>query len=356
MTSRSEPLAGRRVLVVGGRGFVGSHVVAALTAAGAAVHLFGPAMPDRMAAVPEGLAGNSSLLHPEVLREAKPRRTHEEHSDSSSRPGSEAVGETIGSIEDGAAIRRAFAASGATDLVSCAGYGAGRLGLMRSGEQDRDAAMAINVLGHDRLLEGAAAHGIRRVVWTSSTVVYGPAALYGLGRVDETAERAPETVYGLTKVLAEDVSAFRARRHAMSVVGLRLPLVLGPGLWYQGAAAALVDFFAAIRRGGPARLSFHDASIDLIHVADVGQAILDCLAGEPRSGSYNLEGFTARAGQLVGDVRTLAPGLVVAFDPAEAPPTLLPLVSGERLRAEVGFTPRHDRLSFVRAMLSQDAP
>ena len=46
-TSRSRnELAGERVLVVGGRGFVGSHVVRALIATGARPQLFGPAMAE----------------------------------------------------------------------------------------------------------------------------------------------------------------------------------------------------------------------------------------------------------------------------------------------------------------------
>lgn len=319
-TSRSDGLAGRRVLVVGGRGFVGAHVVRALAAAGADVHVFGPAMAGR----DEAVAGAS--------------------------------GETIGSLEDGAAIARAFAASRATDLVSCAGHGAGRLGLMRSGEAEADAAMAVNVAGHRRLLEAAAAQGMRRVVWTSSTVVYGPAALYGSGRVDEAAALAPTTVYGLTKLLAEEVSAFQARRSGLEVVGLRLPLVLGPGLWYEGAAAALSGLFAAARVNAPYRLAFHDRPIDLMHVTDVAEAVATSLlhAGA-LSGAYNLEGFSARASELVGAVRTARPGLDLAFADSGEPPLLFPLTSGARLREATGFVARHDRAAFVQAMLEPAA-
>jgi UDP-glucose 4-epimerase len=267
------------------------------------------------------------------------------------------TGETFGSIVDRAAIEAALAASGATAILSCAGYGAGKLGLMRSGEQDRDAAMAVNVTGHGHVLEAAAAHGLRRVVWTSSTVVFGPAGLYGPGRVDEDAARAPATVYGLTKLLAEEVSAFHARRTGLEVVGVRLPLVLGPGLWYEGAAAALAAFFAAAGRGGPARLAFHDAPVDLAHVSDVADALVACLAHTgPTAQLYNLEGFTARASELAEDVRSLVPRAEIAFEDTGAPPLLFPLVSGARFRREVGFVPRHDRLAFVRAMLSEPAP
>lgn len=320
MTSRSDHLAGRRVLVVGGRGFVGAHLVRSLVGAGADVHVFGPAMDaDRSDALPAS------------------------------------VGETIGSVTDAEALARALAESAATEVVSCAGYGAGRLGLMRSGEADRDAAMTVNVLGHARLLEAAQAAGVRRLVWTSSTVVYGPAALYGRGRVDESAAREPDTFYGLTKSLAEDLSAFHARAGRMSVVGLRLPLVLGPGLWYAGAAASLAELLAAAGERRAYRLAFHDEPIDLAHVADVADAALSALRHDgPLAHTYNLEGFTARASELVADVRALAPGSEATFENAGPPALLFPLVSGERFRRDTGFEARHDRAGFVRAMLSGD--
>lgn len=318
MARPSASLPGRRVLVVGGRGFVGSHVVHALTKAGAAVHVLGPSMPkDRADVLPPG------------------------------------TGETIGSVDDRETLAQAFAASAATDVVSCAGYGSGRLGLMRSGEAHRDAAMAVNVVGHGRLIEAAREHSVRRLVWTSSTVVYGPAALYGAARVDESAARAPVTFYGLTKSLAEDISAFEARRGGIEVVALRLPLVLGPGLWYAGAAAAFVAMLAASRAGQGHRLAFHDRPIDLMHVTDTADAILTLLLHDgPVADTYNLEGFTARASDLVSDVLAIRPGLDLALEPAGKPAHLFPLVSGERLRRDTGFVARHDRASFVRAMLS----
>lgn len=303
--------------MVGGRGFVGSHVVRALVTAGALPQLFGPAMAqDRLA----DLAGR-----------------FDEHE---------------GSLESRDRLREVFAASNARLAVSCAAHGAGRLGLMRSGEAEAEAALAVNVLGHRNLLGAAREADVERVVWTSSTVVYGPSALYPTQPVDEAAPTAPVTFYGLTKTLAEAVAAYHVRRHGQSVVGLRLPLVLGPGLWYEGVAAGLMGLFDAAKSSAPARLAFHDHPLDLIHVGDVAEALVDVLRHEgPLEAVYNLEGFRARASEIVADIASVRPGARIALDVTE-PAALFPLISGARLQADLGFTARRDRRSFVAAMLA----
>ena len=310
---------GENVLVIGGLGFVGSHVVRALVIAGARPHLFGPRMAeDRLA----DIRGSFDL--------------HE------------------GSIESRDALREVFRTSGARMAVSCAAHGVGRLGLMRSGEADADATMAINVMGLHKLLDVALEAGVQRVVWTSSTVVYGPSQLYPEQPVDESATLAPTTFYGLTKTMAEEVGAYYARRHQLSVTGLRLPLILGPGLWYEGAAAALAKLFEAAESGMPYVLNIHDEPIDLMHVSDVGSAVVRVLGHDgPLKPAYNLEGFKARASDLISEIKRHRPDSQVVLNQVP-PPLLFPLISGASLCDDVGFAPRFDREAFVKAMLRKD--
>jgi nucleoside-diphosphate-sugar epimerase len=305
--------------VAGGRGFVGSHVVHALAGAGYRPVLFGPAMAeDRLASIAD--------------------RYDEIH----------------GSVEDRAALAEAFAAAKPAAVVSCVAHGAGRLGLMRSGEAEADAAMAVNVAGHGKLLDAAREAGVSKVVWTSSTVVYGPASLYGAAPVDEDAKCAPVTFYGLTKTLAETLSTYHAQRYGLDVVGLRLPLILGSGLWYQGVASAIIEMFAAVRKQAAARIVFHDAPLDLMHVADVAKAVLAVLRQPPGlSPVYNLEGLRASIPDLIAEIRRIRLGSQIAFQKSE-PAFLFPLIDGSRFRRATGFTPDHDRAGLVNSLLDPE--
>jgi UDP-glucose 4-epimerase len=308
---------GATILVVGGRGFVGSHIVRALMARGYRVHVFGPEMTI------------------DLLQDLRP-----------------VLNETIGSVEDAAALQAIMAAVRPSAVVTCAAYGAGTAGLMRSGESDADRAFAVNVDGFRHMIDVAARHAVRRIVWTSSTVVYGPADAYGNVRVDERDTKAPRTVYGLTKHVAEEVAIFLAARHRLDIIGLRLPLVLGPGLWYQGAAAALIGLLHAARHGEAHTIAFHDFAMDLMHVADTARAVVATLeAATVAAPVYNINGFTASAGALVHAIATQRPGLRITHE-VHPPAMQFPLISDAAFRQAFAFAPEYDLIGFVADMLA----
>jgi len=319
----SEPgsvSAGASILVVGGRGFVGSHIVRSLIARGYRVHVFGPDMAI------------------DLLQDVRSRLT-----------------ETIGSLEDTAALDAVMAAARPAAIITCAAYGAGNVGLMRSGESDADRAFAVNVDGFRHLIGIAARHAVRRIVWTSSAVVYGPADAYGDVLVDECSAKAPRTVYGLTKHVAEEIAIFLSRRHRIDIVGLRLPLVLGRGLWYQGAAAALIALLRAARNGEAHTLAFHDVAMDLMHVADTARAVVATLeAATVALPVYNINGFTASASALVQTIAAQRPGLRITHEVQPAA-MRFPLISDATFRQAFAFAPNYDLIGFVADMLAATA-
>lgn len=309
MTSDSD----RPVLVVGGRGFVGRAAVRRLLADGRRVTVFGP---DSPVPLPAGAC------------------------------------EIRGSITDGDAVRDALARSGARLVASFAAFSAGSAGLTRSGEGDPEGAFAVNVLGFRRMLEACADAGVQRIVWTSSTVVFGAAA-DPAARVAEDAPRRPVHVYGLTKTLAEDVAGYFRRVRGLETVALRIPLMFGPGLWYDGAAAVLKRMVAAAAPGADFAAEVPAGAFDAMHVDDLATIVARALyRPAPLAEAYNLAGFTTSWRAIGETLERLVPGYRPHL--TEVPPAILyPLQDQGRIAADIGLDLAHDLQSTLADMLKE---
>ena len=101
-----------------------------------------------------------------------------------------------------------------------------------------------NARGSERLAGAAAEAGVRRLVFVSSSAVYGRA---DEGQaIDETSPLRPETAYGRSKVAAEEALRAVAQRTGLRTIALRPPPVYGPGM--AGNLRSLMQF---ARRGLP---------------------------------------------------------------------------------------------------------
>src|SRR3546814_1086781 len=101
---------------------------------------------------------------------------------------------TVGDIGDGRALRRAF--EGADAVIHAAAANGG------PGPEAVDRIERINVGGTEAVLEAALSAGVKRLIFTSTTAVYGAA----IGRtreaawVTEATDPEPQTVYERTKL------------------------------------------------------------------------------------------------------------------------------------------------------------
>lgn len=311
-------MAAGRVLIVGANGFLGSRAVRRFLAAGWAVHGFGP-------------APVVDLLEPWRGR----------------------IGEHAGSVTDPGAVAAALEAAQPDVLLSFAAHGEGGAGLMRSGEAAPDRAFAVNVEGLRVLLQACAAAGVRRVLWASSTTVFGPASEYP-GPVDEDAPPRPRTVYGLTKLLAEEVSAFVRRRDGLDVCAVRPPLVFGPGRWYGGAAGVLDALIAAAARGEATSLSVPEGRFDLMHGDDVAEAFLHLARhAAPLPPVLHVNGFATDYAEIAAALARLRPGFRPVLDHVPAP--AYPLITAGRVAQETGFHPRLGLADALRATMEEIA-
>ncbi|MBX3607040.1 MAG: NAD(P)-dependent oxidoreductase [Piscinibacter sp.] len=99
--------------------------------------------------------------------------------------------ELVGDLGDAALLDRLCA--GADAVVHVAALHAPQVGTLPDAAFER-----VNVQGTQALLDAAARHGVRRLVFTSTTALYG-----GAGWIDEATLPRPHTVYHRTKLAAE---------------------------------------------------------------------------------------------------------------------------------------------------------
>lgn len=131
---------------------------------------------------------------------------------------------------------------------------------------------ACNVLATQRLLEAAHQAGVRRVVYASSSSVYGNADRYP---VAETDLPRPHSPYGVTKLAAEHLCSLYAANHGLSTIALRYFTVYGPRQRPDMAFHRLIE---GALRGDPFPLYGDGSHVrDFTFVGDVVRA--NVLAG-----------------------------------------------------------------------------
>ena len=174
---------------------------------------------------------------------------------------------------------------------------------------DRALMFKVNVEDSRKLFEAAALHGVKKIVYASSTAIYGnlPAPSCEDGPIE------PLNVYAESKA-AQDVFAreFAAAHPDMRIVGLRYCNVYGPGEGVKGKRATMIYQLAEqMKAGNPRIFKFGEQKRDYIYVKDVVRAnvlalhakesvIVNC--GSGRATSFN--DLIAILNSVLGTART----------------------------------------------------
>lgn len=158
----------------------------------------------------------------------------------------------------------------------------------------------VNVAGTENLLKLAAAFGVGRFVFASSSSVYGDAAPVPF-REDEY-DLQPISPYAQTKLDGERLCAYYARRFGLSTICLRLFTVYGPR---QRPDLAIHKFLSGMEAGEALTLYGQgDTSRDYTFVADTVKGIRAAMDLDRRFVVINLG--SARPVSLMELVETLA--------------------------------------------------
>ncbi len=236
---------GRTVCVTGGAGFIGGHLVDALLSLGATIQVI-----DDLS--------TSTLEHLSELIDLDPQRVRFIH----------------GSILDASAALQAV--EGSQVVFHLAAIGSVPLSM-----KEPRRSFAVNSSGTVAVLEAARGVGVRRVVFASSSSVYGaasPGAPADAPRV-ETMPPAPISPYGASKLAAEGACRAWAAAYGLQTVCLRYFNVFGPRQDPDSPYAAVIPAFIKRCINGEGPVIFGDGlhTRDYTYVANVVAANL--LAG-----------------------------------------------------------------------------
>jgi UDP-glucose 4-epimerase len=219
-----------RVVVTGGAGFIGSHLVDAILAAN------------------QGTVTVLDNLHRGRVENLGNWR------------GDPRLTVTIGDIRDPATVRSALA--GATLVYHLAAQST-----VMGAAKDPDYAFSSNVVGTYNVLKAAAQQGVRRVLFSSSREVYGePVSL----PVDESHPLFSINTYGASKVAGEALCRAFARERGLDTTVLRLANVYGE----RDFGRVIPHWIVQARAGGDLTVYGGDQILDFIWVGDVTTALM----------------------------------------------------------------------------------
>jgi UDP-glucose 4-epimerase len=148
-------------------------------------------------------------------------------------------------------------------------------------------AFDVNVRGTFNVMEACVKKGVKRLVYSSSASVYGDAV------EEPMTEEHPfnnKNFYGATKIAGEAMLRAFHHRYGLNYVGLRYMNVYGPRQDYHGAyIAVIMKMLDAIDRGeGPTIMGDGSEAFDFVAVEDCGIANVCAMKAETSDRFYNV--------------------------------------------------------------------
>ncbi|MBW1972643.1 MAG: NAD-dependent epimerase/dehydratase family protein [Deltaproteobacteria bacterium] len=148
-------------------------------------------------------------------------------------------------------------------------------------------AFEVNIKGTFNVLEASVNQGVKRLVYSSSASVYGDALSIPM---NEDHPYNNKTFYGATKIAGEHMCRAFYHRYGLNYVGLRYMNVYGPRQDYKGAyIAVIMKILDRIDQGLPP-IVYGDGSqsYDFIYVTDVAKANILAMKADTTDTFYNV--------------------------------------------------------------------
>jgi UDP-glucose 4-epimerase len=289
-------------LVTGGAGFIGSHLVEALTAQGRRVRVF-----DDFST---GVRDN--LIHikpaPDIIE---------------------------GDLGDKAAVMTAMAGVGHVFHLGAIASVAGSL-------ESPDESHRVCATGTVHVLDAARRHGVRRVVFAASSSAYGNAT--SDSGLSEDTPANPLSPYAAAKLAGELYGQAFAHSFGLETVSLRFFNVFGPRQRADSPYSGVIAIFIAAMTSGRAPTVHGDGlqSRDFVYVADAVQAMIKAAVTPGIAGQvFNVgTGQSITILELVAALnRVLGTSIIAQHGPARAGDVRFSRADISRICKALGFEP-----------------
>lgn len=295
-------------LVTGGAGFIGSHVCEWLLRAGHAVwaiddldDFYDPAIKARNLQEIRTVGGKFEFTRGDITDPT-------------------GVAELFGSVRFDQVIHLAARAGVRPSLESPALY------------------QRVNVEGTVNVLESARKSGVRKIIFASSSSVYGVNSKLPFNEADPV--NRPISPYAASKLAAEALAHIYHHNYGMDIVALRLFTVYGPR---QRPDLAIHKFATLINTGRPIPF-YGDGSTarDYTYIDDALEGLMACTQKEFGFEIFNIgESQPVTLRRLVELLET-ALGKKAIIDPQPAQPGDVPITYADisKARAKLGYNPK----------------
>jgi len=152
---------------------------------------------------------------------------------------------------------------------------------------DPRSAWEVNTLGTWNVVEACRAAGVRRIVYSSSASVYGNAVVTPMTEEHPLNNR---TTYGATKIANEQMLRAIYDQHKLPYIGMRYMNIYGPRMDYEGTYVSVIMKVLDRIFAGERPVVFGDGSqvYDFIHVSDIARANILGMKADCADENFNI--------------------------------------------------------------------
>ncbi|MCC6162434.1 MAG: GDP-mannose 4,6-dehydratase [Acidobacteria bacterium] len=213
---------------------------------------------------------------------------------------------------------------------------AAQAGVRKSWGRDFDVYVSNNISATQRLLEACAGRPVERIVYASTSSVYGDEAAIPM-REDQRLQ--PVSPYGVSKLAAEHLGHLYHVNHGVPFVALRYFTVYGPR---QRPDMGFHRFLSAVMDGRPlARYGDGEQTRDFTFVADAVAATMAAGTSGVPGRVYNIGGGSRvtvnRVFEIIGDV--VGRPVTIDQQPSQKGDMRDTYADTSRAAADLGFAP-----------------